>query len=137
MNKDAQPERLNHAHITVPMAQLDDARNFYCGIVGLTEIEKPEVLKVYPGFWVRLAGLELHIGGDDTPIDRWASGAHLAFEVDDLAERRARLEEAGIEIKAMVFYPGFDRFEFRDPYGNRMELMTRTPVATPDLKAAQ
>jgi len=96
------------------------------------------------GAWVEvcypyhpLDGLQLHIGGEGGDVDRWASGAHLSIEVDDLAERRARLVDAGIAIKPMVVYPGYERFEFRDPFGNRMELITPAPTAALDRSAAQ
>lgn len=116
-------EKLNHVHVTVPTNSLDKAWHFYCSIIGLTETEKPPELKVYPGFWVQLDGLQLHVGGEDTGFDRWRSGAHLSIQVDDLAERRTRLEAYGTELKPMVTYPGYDRFEFRDPWGNRLELI--------------
>ena len=128
MNRDGRPEGLNHVHITVPLGGLDVARRFYLDVVGLTEVERPEPLKVYPGFWVQLAGLQLHIGGEDTDADRWASGAHLSIEVDDLEVRRARIEKAGVPTREMVHYPGFERFEFRDPFGNRMELIKPATV---------
>jgi catechol 2,3-dioxygenase-like lactoylglutathione lyase family enzyme len=124
MTSERRPEKLNHVHITVPTAALDEAWHFYCNIVGLTETEKPPELKVYPGFWVQLDGLQLHVGGEDTGFDRWKSGAHLSIQVDDLAERRMNLEAFGTELKSMVHYPGYERFEFRDPWGNRMELIT-------------
>jgi len=137
MNRDGRPERLNHVHITVPLARLTEAHAFYCGVIGLTEVPKPEALKIYPGFWVALDGLQLHVGGEGGDVDRWASAAHLSIEVDDLAERRARLVDAGIAIKPMAFYPGYERFEFRDPFGNRMELITPAPTAVLDRRAAQ
>jgi catechol 2,3-dioxygenase-like lactoylglutathione lyase family enzyme len=124
MNTDGRPERLNHVHITVPTDRLAEAHAFYCDVLGLTETPKPETLKIYPGFWIELDGLQLHVGGEDSIVNRWESGAHLSIEVDDLKVRQARLEAAGIAIKAMVHYPGYDRFEFRDPFGNRMELIT-------------
>jgi catechol 2,3-dioxygenase-like lactoylglutathione lyase family enzyme len=126
MNRNGSLEGLNHVHITVPMDRLDEAREFYCEVIGLTEMEKPEPLKVYPGFWLRLEGLQLHVGGEDSAVDRWASGAHLSIEVADLEERQSRIEAAGIVTKAMVAYPGYQRFEFRDPFGNRMELIRPT-----------
>jgi len=132
MKSNGRPEGLNHVHITVPIDKLNEARFFYLDIMGLTETPKPEVLKVYPGFWVQLDGLQLHIGGEDTDVNRWASGAHLSIEVadsHDLNARRARLENAGTLIKTMVEYPGYDRFEFRDPFGNRMELITPSASA--------
>ena len=127
MKSNGRPEGLNHVHITVPIEKLDEARVFYLDVMGLTEAPKLEELKVYPGFWVQLDGLQLHVGGEDTAVNRWESGAHLSIEVadvNDLNARRARLEAAGIAIREMVFYPGYDRFEFRDPFGNRMELIT-------------
>ena len=116
-------ESVNHIHITVPLEGLDRARAFYCDIVGLTEVPKPPELTVYPGFWLQFDGLQLHVGGEDGEFDRWQSGAHISIQVDNLAERRARLEAFGTEVKSMVLYPGYDRFEFRDPFGNRMELI--------------
>jgi catechol 2,3-dioxygenase-like lactoylglutathione lyase family enzyme len=136
MNTDGRPERLNHVHITVPTDRLAEAHAFYCDVLGLTETAKPETLKVYPGFWIQLDGLQLHVGGEDSIVNRWESGAHLSIEVDDLSERRARLEAAGITIKPMVYYPGYDRFEFRDPFGNRMELITPVPGSADPVEAA-
>jgi catechol 2,3-dioxygenase-like lactoylglutathione lyase family enzyme len=139
MNSNGRPEGLNHVHITVPIDKLEDARVFYLDVIGLTETRKPEELKVYPGFWVQLDGLQLHVGGEATLVNRWESGAHLSIEVadiDDLSARRTRLESAGIAIKEMVYYPGYERFEFRDPFGNRMELITRADVVGEAGKAA-
>jgi catechol 2,3-dioxygenase-like lactoylglutathione lyase family enzyme len=136
MNTDGRPERLNHVHITVPTDRLAEAHAFYSEVLGLTETPKPEPLKVYPGFWLQLDGLQLHVGGEDSIANRWESGAHVSIEVDDLGERRARLEAAGISIKPMVDYPGYDRFEFRDPFGNRMELITPVPSDEPAEAAA-
>ena len=116
-------ERVNHIHITVPTEALSAARHFYCDVIGLTEVPKPEELTVYPGFWLQLDGLQLHVGGEDNAVDRWASGAHIAIQVEDLEERRSRLQAFGVALKEMVFYPGFERFEYRDPFGNRMELI--------------
>jgi catechol 2,3-dioxygenase-like lactoylglutathione lyase family enzyme len=116
---------LNHAHLTVPIANLEEARRFYCEVIGLQEVEKPESLKVYPGFWVQLDNCQLHIGGENSSINRWDSGVHVAIEVPDLEDRRARLQLAGVKMSDMVYYPGYRRFEFRDPFGNRLELTTK------------
>jgi catechol 2,3-dioxygenase-like lactoylglutathione lyase family enzyme len=140
MNSNGRPEGLNHVHITVPIDKLEEARVFYLEVIGLTKTPKPEELTVYPGFWVQLDGLQLHVGGEDTLVNRWESGAHLSIEVadiDDLNARRARLEGAGIAIREMVYYPGYERFEFRDPFGNRMELITRADVVRQVRKAAR
>ena len=36
---------LHHVQITIPKETEEKAKNFYCGILGLQEIEKPELLK--------------------------------------------------------------------------------------------
>lgn len=118
--------RLNHAHITVPLAELDKAREFYCEVLGFREIPKPESLKRgYVSFWVELGDLQLHVGGQEGGFDRHESDNHMAYEVDELEPFRERLEALGFEMSPMVYYPGYRRFEFRDPWGNRTEL-TRT-----------
>jgi catechol 2,3-dioxygenase-like lactoylglutathione lyase family enzyme len=90
--------------------------------MGFTEIPKPESLRGRGGLWLRVGNQELHIGTEDNPPNA-ATKAHLAYEVDNLAEWRQRLAEAGITPKESIAIPGYDRFEFRDPFGNRVELI--------------
>jgi catechol 2,3-dioxygenase-like lactoylglutathione lyase family enzyme len=61
--------------------------------------------------------------GVEDGVDRAATKAHIAYQVSDLAAWRARLEEAGIAILDGIPIPGYDRFEFRDPFGNRVEMI--------------
>ena len=51
--------------------------------------------------------------------------AHVAYEVTDLFGWKVKLTALGIEVRESIPIPGYDRFEFRDPFGNRMELMER------------
>ena len=51
------------------------------------------------------------------------SQRHPAFEVDNLEEARALLENHGIAIKNDSKIPDRNRFSFRDPFGNRIELI--------------
>jgi len=114
--------RIHHAQLTVPLGQEAAARAFYCDVLGLPEIEKPGSLKNRGGLWLELAGQQLHIGTEDG-VDRPRTKAHLAYEVDDVPAWRARLAAAGATILDSVPIPGFDRFEFRDPFGNRVEII--------------
>ena len=118
--------RLHHAQITVPEGAADPARAFYLVVLGLREIPKPDALKARGGFWCELAGQELHVSPEDG-VDRQATKAHLAYEVDDLERWRARLEAAGCTVLESVPIPGYTRFETRDPFGNRLELIQRFP----------
>lgn len=113
---------LHHVQITVEPGEIDSARAFYCGLLGLMEIEKPESLIGRGGFWAELGHQQLHVGAE-AGIERSATKGHVAYEVDDLAGWRSRLLAAGVGPVESVPIPGFDRFEFRDPFGNRVELI--------------
>jgi catechol 2,3-dioxygenase-like lactoylglutathione lyase family enzyme len=113
---------IDHVQITVPKGGEAAARAFYCGIMGLVEIEKPEALRARGGFWLQVGDPQVHVGIEEG-VDRKATKAHIAYQVTDLAKWRDRLEKAGVTIRDSVPIPGFDRFEFRDPFGNRVELI--------------
>ena len=114
--------RLHHAQITIPEGAEEAARRFYCGLLGLPEIAKPAALAGRGGLWVRVAGAQVHIG-TEAGVDRAATKAHLAYEVGDLATWRARLAAAGIAPLDAIPIPGYARFECREPFGNRLELI--------------
>jgi catechol 2,3-dioxygenase-like lactoylglutathione lyase family enzyme len=114
--------RIHHAQITVPGQSELEARGFYIGVLGLMEIPKPDALKSRGGFWLRVADAELHVSPEDG-VDRLRTKAHLAYEVDDLEMWRTKLEAAGCTVLESVPIPRLDRFETRDPFGNRLELL--------------
>lgn len=113
---------LHHAQITVPHGAEQRARAFYCGVLGLQEIPKPDSLLSRGGFWLQAGSKQVHVGTEDG-ADREATKAHLAYQVDDLEAFRRRLRAEGIEPENGVPIPGIARFEFRDPFGNRVELL--------------
>jgi catechol 2,3-dioxygenase-like lactoylglutathione lyase family enzyme len=114
--------RLHHAQVTVPPDAVDAARAFYCGLLGLREVEKPASLKPRGGFWVEIGDAQVHVGIEDG-VDRRATKAHLAYQVDDVAAWRRALESRGVEMAESVPIEGYERFEFRDPFGNRVEFI--------------
>lgn len=116
------PIRIHHVQITVSPDEVTQVREFYCNVMGLQEIEKPESLKRRGGFWMQLADQEVHVGVEDKTSFP-PTKAHIAYQVDDLAQWRDRLMAAGIKIKDSIPIPGYDRLEFRDPFGNRVELI--------------
>jgi catechol 2,3-dioxygenase-like lactoylglutathione lyase family enzyme len=113
---------IHHVQITAPAGQEQAARNFYCKVMGFREIEKPKALKGRGGLWLAVGDLEVHVG-IEIGGDRAATKAHLAYQVTDLAKWRDRLEKVGVAIGDSAPIPGFERFEFRDPFGNRVELI--------------
>ncbi|ANU15876.1 glyoxalase [Planococcus maritimus] len=113
---------LHHAQITIPTGAEAQGKVFYCELLGLQEIDKPDALKGRGGFWLEVGYQEVHVGTEDA-VDRLATKAHLAYRVEDIHYWRERLEEKDVEILEAVPIPGCARFEFRDPFGNRVELI--------------
>lgn len=115
-------ESLHHVQISIPVGAEDQAREFYCGTLGMLEIPKPPSLVGRGGFWAELNGCQVHFGTEDG-IDRESSKAHAAYLVPDLEQCRRRLKNIGIDAIDGIDIPGFARFEFRDPFGNRVEFL--------------
>ncbi len=113
---------IHHVQITVPPGGETHARAFYCDVLGLPEVEKPDSLKDRGGLWIRVGDRDVHIGTEDG-ADRVRSKTHVAYEVHDLSLWREKLLTAGIETQNSVPIEGFDRFESRDPFGNRIEFI--------------
>ena len=114
--------RVHHVQITVPTGREADARAFYAGVLGLLEIDKPASLQGRGGLWLDGGDVQLHIGTEDG-FDRSTTKGHVAYEVSDIAPWRVKLASLGLPILESVPIPGYDRFEFRDPFGNRVELI--------------
>jgi catechol 2,3-dioxygenase-like lactoylglutathione lyase family enzyme len=115
---------LHHAQITIPKGAEDSARGFYCGVLGLKELKKPENLAGRGGFWLDLLGIELHVGAEDG-FNRTSTKAHLAYDVSNLEAAMDAIRSAGLEILIGPDIPGISRFESRDPFGNRIEFVQR------------
>jgi catechol 2,3-dioxygenase-like lactoylglutathione lyase family enzyme len=113
---------IHHVQITVPASAVAGARAFYCGLLGLSEVEKPAALKERGGLWLQVGDRQVHVGTEEG-VKRQATKAHVAYAVADLPGWRARLAAAGVEILDGIPIPGCARFEFRDPFGNRVELI--------------
>jgi catechol 2,3-dioxygenase-like lactoylglutathione lyase family enzyme len=118
---------IHHIQITIPPEAEAAGRAFYCGVLGLSEIPKPESLRDRGGFWLQAGDQAVHVGVE-AGITRTATKAHVAYAVTDLAAWRTRLQAHGIELLDGIPIPGYDRFEFRDPFGNRVELIQRITV---------
>jgi catechol 2,3-dioxygenase-like lactoylglutathione lyase family enzyme len=114
----------HHVQVSIPVGAEDTAREFYCGILGMSEIPKPESLAGRGGFWLVVGGFQVHFGTEDG-IDRAKTRGHVAYLVSDLAVWRERLTDAGCAIIEGIAIPHYDRFEFRDPFGNRVEFLER------------
>jgi catechol 2,3-dioxygenase-like lactoylglutathione lyase family enzyme len=119
---------LDHVQVACPPGGEDLARGFYAGLLGMTEVPKP-ASQSRAGCWFTGGGAALHIGIE--PDFRPAKKAHPALLVDDLADLRARLIEAGCVIRDDKPVEGYVRFFTEDPFGNRIELMERVEPQAP------
>jgi len=116
------PVKIHHAQITIPVGKESEAREFYSDFIGLEEIAKPESLKQRGGFWLRLDDIEIHVG-TESDFDRTKTKAHLAYLVKDLDKWEEKLGSKNIRVTEGISIPGYRRFEFRDPFGNRVEFL--------------
>jgi catechol 2,3-dioxygenase-like lactoylglutathione lyase family enzyme len=105
-----------------PWSAVAEARAFYCGLLGLREVEKPAALQERGGFWLQVGDRQVHVGTEEG-VDRRATKAHVAYAVTEIAEWRTRLTAAAVEFLDGIPISGRDRIEFRDPFGNRVELI--------------
>jgi catechol 2,3-dioxygenase-like lactoylglutathione lyase family enzyme len=125
---------LHHVQVCCPPGREDDARRFYAGALGLTEVDKPSALQGRGGAWFRAYDArgavvaEVHVGVDEhfTPARR----AHPAFVVDDLGRVAESVRARGFEVddRERRSFDGYLRFHTRDGAGNRVEVLQ--PVAS-------
>ena len=74
--------RINHVTIAVPAGEHKKVREFYGGVLGLKEVERPDALnKVYDLIWYEWMDILLHL--DFTPPwTKPAENRHVAVEVE-------------------------------------------------------
>ena len=93
---DAQPFAfwpLHHVQLAIPPGGEDRCRDFWGGVLGLTELEKPPVLAARGGCWFRGGELEVHLGVEDPFAP--ARKAHPGVLVTGLHALADRLAAAG------------------------------------------
>jgi catechol 2,3-dioxygenase-like lactoylglutathione lyase family enzyme len=116
---------LDHSFLTIQDGGEDAARRFYGEVLGLEEIQRPEGLQRSGGVWFQAGGQELHLGTDDAHLP--PKGPHPGFrvgssaELDEVAER---LTSNRYDVEWDERIEGRRRFYTRDPFGNRIELLT-------------
>jgi catechol 2,3-dioxygenase-like lactoylglutathione lyase family enzyme len=125
-------------HVTIRCAQMARTRDFYVGLLGLTEGERPQF--PFRGHWLYLDGVPvIHLveasdtagawGGRlviPTPEEGTGSFDHVAFRGDDFPAMRSRLEKAGVTFKERVVPGGrLSQLFVPDPEGVLVEINFR------------
>jgi catechol 2,3-dioxygenase-like lactoylglutathione lyase family enzyme len=112
-------ERLDHVSIIV--TDVDRARAFYAGVLGLTEIPRPESFD-FPGAWFQVGPEVIHLLGAPAPDVK--GRRHFCLYVSDIQAAARYLEARGMAVRWDTKYKidGIDRFFTEDPDGNRVEI---------------
>ena len=112
---------IDHVQLAIPAGGEEQARSFYGGLLGLSEVAKPTALAGRGGCWFAGPGVSIHLGVEDPFVP--ARKAHVALLVDDLVALRQALHGAGVEIRIDDADIGVRRFHAFDPFGNRLEFV--------------
>ncbi|MCX7098222.1 MAG: VOC family protein [Methylococcales bacterium] len=114
---------LNHASLIV--ANAEQSLDFYCGILGLQQVERPDL--GFPGVWLQLGTQQLHLLELDNPdptTGRPHHGGrdrHVALNALALEPIQTALNQAGIPYTMSI--SGRRAMFCRDPDGNAVEII--------------
>ena len=112
-------ERLDHVSIIV--TDVDRARAFYAGVLGLGEIPRPKSFD-FPGAWFQVGAEVIHLLGAPAPDAK--GRRHFCLWVSDVHASADHLARLGHRVTWDTKYKidGIDRFFTDDPDGNRVEI---------------
>jgi catechol 2,3-dioxygenase-like lactoylglutathione lyase family enzyme len=117
-------KRAHHASLSV--ADIELARDFYEGVLGLSPIERPDF--GFPGAWYQAGEIQLHLiqvpGGVDVgspPPGTNPLAHHVAFEIDDYEATCKTLASKG--VAALETGAAVGQIFVSDPDGNVIELI--------------
>jgi catechol 2,3-dioxygenase-like lactoylglutathione lyase family enzyme len=114
---------IDHVQLAMPASGEREARQFYCGLLGMEERTKPPHLAVRGGVWFEGGSAKIHLGVDTG--FRPARKAHPGLLVADLRAVTAGLRTAGLAVTDGEPLEGYEHVYIDDPFGNRLELMER------------
>ncbi len=109
---------IDHVQLAIPIGAEQTARQFYVGVLGLTEVAKPSVMAARGGAWFEAGATRIHVGTEAAFVP--ARKAHPALLVDGL---RALIDATGLDARWSDEIPGTTRCHIDDPFGNRIELI--------------
>lgn len=119
-------------HVSITVTDLDRAKRFYAGVLGLQEIERPEF--DFAGAWYRVGDRQLHLivhpttrtVRGTTEID--SRDGHFAIRVRSYRETRAHLKKVGVHFEDRPHNrTPWPQIYVNDPDGNVIELNADRP----------
>lgn len=111
-------KHLDHILITIPTGTSEAARRFYTTTLQLDEIPGDHP---HGAIWMKIGNIELHIREEEG--HQYNSARHSAFVVQNLSQAKSFLQKVEVELSYSSIIEGRDRCFFRDPWGNRFELI--------------
>jgi catechol 2,3-dioxygenase-like lactoylglutathione lyase family enzyme len=112
---------IDHVQLAMPAGEEQRAREFYNGLLGLTEIAKPPDLAKRGGAWFENGPVKIHLGVETD--FRPALKAHPGLLVDDLRALIDTLRASGYSVSENAAIERVFRAFVADPFGNRIELI--------------
>jgi catechol 2,3-dioxygenase-like lactoylglutathione lyase family enzyme len=109
---------IDHVQLAIPVGSEDEARAFYVGVLGLTEVPKPASLAARGGAWFEAGNTIVHVGVESDFVP--ARKAHPALLYRGL---RQLVERTGLSAIWSDEIAGTVRCHVHDPFGNRIELI--------------
>jgi catechol 2,3-dioxygenase-like lactoylglutathione lyase family enzyme len=113
-------------HISFAVRDLDRARGFYEGVLGLESIDRPDF--GIPGRWYQAGDTQVHLIGVPEGVDTGSPppsltplANHQAFAIEDYRKVLAELQRHGVEV--METTPENGQLFVRDPDGNMLEFI--------------
>ena len=119
-------KNLDHFNIRASEPLLEELREFYCDLIGLSEGFRPPFEE--PGYWLyagELAILHLSVAGADESLPSHVESTlnHVALECSDKSVFEKRLDENAIPYEnASVPGTTVEQIFVKDPAGNGIEL---------------
>lgn len=113
--------RLDHVQLAMPKGHEDEARQFYCDLLGMEEVPKPPRLAARGGLWLKSGDVQIHLGVEED--FRPARKAHPALLCANYRRLIVKLRAAGTPLREDHEIPGVERCHIEDAFGNRIELI--------------
>jgi catechol 2,3-dioxygenase-like lactoylglutathione lyase family enzyme len=122
-------------HVTIICADLAATRDFYVGLLGMTEVERPAF--GFPGLWFQVGNVQIHATQQSAEAGQagWGNrsgtitsrGHHIAFAVDNVMDAVEAVQAHGVRIASpLQLRPdGFKQVYLYDPDGHIVELVSR------------
>ena len=115
-------------HASVIVANVEVSRAFYCDILGLQQIDRPDL--GFPGAWFQVGTQQIHLLELENPDpvrgrpEHGGRDRHFALNALALAPVQDALNKAGIVYT--MSKSGRKALFFRDPDGNAIEIIEQT-----------